>query len=152
MIQYEECAEKEKDVRSTNAPRKNRENYKKTEVFIPDDFKSQNKELFKRAKYIPTPEKIISEWCNTFIETFSNFKEFARKIREEKHQIYLNLTLKNKLEYLYSCLGGDYMTPNTAQKTIEAAINNGEVTEDEAQKIHEDVKKMYGREDHDEWK
>ena len=44
------------------------------------------------------------------------------------------------------------MTPNTAKKTIEAAINSGEVTEEEAKKIHEDVKKMYGREDLDEWK
>ena len=152
MIQFEERMEKEKETQSAKTPRKNRENYKKADVFIPEDFKSQNKELFKRAKYIPMPEKIISEWCNTFIEKFSNFKEFARKIREEKHQIYLNLPLRNKLEYLYGCLGGDYMTPNTAKKTIEAAINSGEVTEEEAKKIHEDVKKMYGREDLDEWK
>ncbi len=152
MIQFEERMEKEKETQSAKTPRKNRENYKRADVFIPEDFKSQNKELFKRAKYIPMPEKIISEWCNTFIEKFSNFKEFARKIREEKHQIYLNLPLRNKLEYLYGCLGGDYMTPNTAKKTIEAAINSGEVTEEEAKKIHEDVKKMYGREDLDEWK
>ena len=147
ISQYEENMEKEKEIQSVKSSRKNRENYRKTEVFIPDDFKDQNKELFKRAKCIPVPESIASEWYSDFIKNFANFKEFARKIREEKHQAYLNLPLRNKIEYLYSHLGGDYRTPNTVKKTIEAAINSGEVTEEEAQKIHNDVKKMCSWED-----
>ena len=145
ISQYEENTEKE--IQNVKSSRKNRENYRKTEVFIPDDFKNQNKELFKRAKCIPVPESIANEWYSDFIKNFANFKEFARKIREEKHQAYLNLPLRNKIEYLYSHLGGDYRTPNTVRKTIEAAINSGEVTEEEAQKIHNDVKKMCGWED-----
>ncbi len=147
ISQYEENTEKEKEIQNVKSSRKNRENYRKTEVFIPDDFKNQNKELFKRAKCIPVPENISNEWYSAFIKNFANFKEFARKIREEKHQAYLNLPLRNKIEYLYSHLGGDYRTPNTVKKTIEAAINSGEVTEEEAQKIHNDVKKICGLED-----
>ncbi len=86
------------------------------------------------------------------LKIFANFKEFARKIREEKHQMYLSLPLRNKIEYLYNHLGGDYRTPNTVKKTIENAINSGEVTEEEAQKIHDDVKRMCGWEDRAEWK
>ena len=47
MIQFEERMEKEKETQNAKTPRKNRENYKKADVFIPEDFKSQNKELFK---------------------------------------------------------------------------------------------------------
>lgn len=144
ISQYEENAEKEKETQNAKSLRKNRENYKKTEVFIPEDFKSQNKKLFKRAKCLPVPENIANEWYGDFIKNFANFKAFARKIREEKHQMYLSLPLRNKLEYLYGQLGGDYRTPNTVKKTIEAAINSGEVTEEDAQKIHNDVKKMCG--------
>lgn len=94
---------------------------------------------------MPIPKKMAYEWYNEFIRNFANFKDFARKIREEKHQIYLSLPLKEKLEYLYNCNSWNYgQLRNTIKKTIDSAIISGEVTEEEAQKIHESIIKMQG--------